>query len=163
MFFLHSATGGKAHVMTKPLEILLVEDNEGDVDMVQEALQDEIPTCNVSVANNGREALDCLFKQGNFRDVATPQLILLDLNMPRIDGKILLKIVKQDERLKSIPVVVLTSSKAPSDIQEAYELRANCYIVKPFDGKEFRSSIKQAVNFWRNVAQLPHEATTSLI
>lgn len=128
--------------------------------MVKEALQDEIPFCNLSVANNGREALDYLFKQGDFRDVATPQLILLDLNMPRIDGKILLKIVKQEEHLKSIPVVVLTSSKAPSDIMESYENHANCYVVKPFDAKEFRSAIKQAVDFWRNVARLPHEAAT---
>ena len=146
--------------MTKSLEILLVEDNEGDVDMVREALQGEIPACNLSVANNGREALDYLFKQGDFRDVFTPQLILLDLNMPRIDGKILLKIIKQEEHLKSIPVVVLTSSKAPSDIMESYENHANCYVVKPFDGKEFRSAIKQAVDFWRNVARLPHEAAT---
>jgi len=146
--------------MTRPLEILLVEDNEGDVDMVQEALQDEISTCNVSVAKNGREALDCLFKQGDFHAVATPQLILLDLNMPRIDGKILLKIIKQEEQLKSIPVVVFTSSKAPSDIMESYEHHANCYVVKPFDGKEFRTAIKQAVAFWRNVARLPHEAAT---
>lgn len=128
--------------------------------MVREALQDETSSCTVSVANNGREALDCLFQQGGFHDVATPQLIFLDLNMPRIDGKILLKIIKQDEHLKSIPVVVLTSSKASSDIKEAYELRANCYIVKPFDGKDFRSAIKQAVTFWKNIAQLPHEAAT---
>ena len=91
--------------MTKSLEILLVEDNEGDVDMVREALQGEIPACNLSVANNGREALDYLFKQGDFRDVFTPQLILLDLNMPRIDGKILLKIIKQEEHLDRKSVV----------------------------------------------------------
>jgi CheY-like chemotaxis protein len=99
-------------------------------------------------------------KQGGFSDIAAPQPILLDLNMPRIDGKILLKIIKQDEYMKSIPIIVLTSSKAPSDIQEAYDLRANCYIVKPFNGKDFRSTIKQTVNFWKNVAQLPHEAAT---
>lgn len=144
--------------MTRPLEILLIEDNEGDVEMVRAALEDQLPPCNVAVVKDGREALNYLFKYGDFRDAADPQLILLDLNMSGMDGKILLKIVKGDERVNTIPVVVLTSSRAPSDIHEAYARHANCYIVKPFDSKDFKSAILQVVDFWRNLAQLPHEA-----
>jgi chemotaxis family two-component system response regulator Rcp1 len=146
--------------MTQPLEILLVEDNEGDVEMVRAALEDQLPPCNISVVKDGREALNYLFNHGNFHDAAAPQLILLDLNMSGMDGKILLKIVKEDALVNSIPVVVLTSSKAPSDIREAYARHANCYVVKPFDSKEFKSAIRQVVDFWRNLALLPHEAAS---
>jgi CheY-like chemotaxis protein len=141
--------------MTDTLEILLVEDNEGDVELVRGALQNEVPFCNLSVVNNGRQALDRVLKHGIYQDAITPHLILLDLNLSGMDGKILLKIMKQDEQLKMIPVVILTSSRAPSDILESYAYHANCYIVKPFDGKEFKSTIRQALAFWRNVAQLP--------
>lgn len=141
--------------MVKPLEILLVEDNEGDVEMVREALQDETSLDNISVANNGNEALDCLYKHGSFHNTATPQLILLDLNMPLMDGKMLLKMIKQDELFMSIPVVVLTSSRAPLDIREAYALHANCYVIKPFECNKFKDAIKIVVNFWRNVVVLP--------
>ena len=144
--------------MTQPLEILLVEDNEGDVEMVRGALDDQTQPCNLSVVKDGREALDYLFQHGHFHAVTTPHLIFLDLNMPRMDGKILLKIIKQDERFHAIPVVVLTSSKAPSDVLEVYARHANCYVVKPFDGKEFKSAIIQTVNFWRNLVLLPNEA-----
>lgn len=147
--------------MTQPLEILLVEDNEGDVELVRGALQDEVPFCHLSVTNNGRQALDLLYKHGSFHDVTTPQLILLDLNLSGMDGKILLKIIKQEDRLKTIPVVILTSSSAPADIMEAYAGHANCYLVKPFDGAEFKNAIKQAIDFWRNVVQLPYGAVIS--
>jgi CheY-like chemotaxis protein len=145
-------------MMPQPLDILLVEDNEGDVEMVRGALEDHTPRCNLSVAKDGREALDYLFKHGHFDSVVTPHLILLDLNMAGMDGKILLKIIKQDEQLQTIPVIVLTSSKARADILEAYARRANCYVVKPFDGKEFTSAIRQTVDFWGSLALLPHEA-----
>lgn len=144
--------------MTQPLEILLVEDNDGDVEMVRTALEDQLPPCNISVVKDGREALSYLFNHGDFQDAAAPQLILLDLNMSGMDGKILLKIVKEDDRVSSIPVVVLTSSRAPSDIRETYARHANCYVVKPFDSKEFKNAIKQIVAFWKNLALLPHEA-----
>jgi chemotaxis family two-component system response regulator Rcp1 len=146
--------------MTKPLEILLVEDNEGDVEMVRTALEDQLPPCNVSVVKDGREALNFLYKHDNFRNAAAPQLILLDLNMSGMDGKILLKIIKGDERVAMIPVVVLTSSKAPLDIREAYARHANCYVVKPFDSKEFKDAIRHVVDFWRNLVLLPHEAAS---
>jgi CheY-like chemotaxis protein len=144
--------------MTQPLEILLVEDNEGDVEMVRAALDEQTPPCRLAVAKDGREALDYLLKQHVHHNATLPQLIFLDLNMPRMDGKVLLRIIKHNERLNTIPVVVLTSSRAPSDIQGAYELHANCYLVKPFDGTEFRRAIGQVVNFWRDLALLPHEA-----
>ena len=145
--------------MTQPLEILLIEDNEGDVEMVRAALEDQLPPCNVSVVKDGREALNYLFQHGDFQNVSAPQLILLDLNMSGMDGKILLKVLKDDERGNTIPVVVLTSSRAPSDIREAHAHHANCYVVKPFDSKDFKSAIRQIVDFWMNLAQLPHEAT----
>jgi len=143
--------------MTQALEVLLVEDNEGDVEMVQGALENHSPPCNLFVVRDGRAALDYLYKHGDFQSVATPDLILLDLNMPRIDGKILLKIIKQDEQFNIIPVVVLTSSKAPSDIREAYARHANFYVVKPFDGKEFKDAIRQIVRCWTDLAVLPNE------
>ena len=142
--------------MTQPLEILLVEDNEGDVELVRAALQDEILSCNITVVNNGRQAWDLLVRHGSLQGEVVPQLIFLDLNLSGMDGKILLNLIKQDELLKRIPVVILTSSRAYSDIQETYAHHANCYVVKPFDGKEFKTTIRHAVDFWRNVAQLPH-------
>jgi CheY-like chemotaxis protein len=141
--------------MLKPLEILLVEDNEGDVEMVKEALEEETSLDSLSVANNGKEALDCLYKQGKFHDAATPQLVLLDLNMPQMDGKMLLRMIKQDELFMGIPVVVLTSSRAPLDIREAYALHANCYVIKPFECMKFKEAIRLVVNFWRSVVVLP--------
>lgn len=143
--------------MTQMLEILLIEDNEGDVELIREALQDEVPSCNLFVVNNGRRALDRMLKHGIYQDAVTPHLILLDLNLSGMDGKILLKITKQDEQLKTIPIVVLTSSRAPSDILESYTHHANCYIVKPFDGKEFRSAIRRVVDFWRDLVVLPQD------
>jgi CheY-like chemotaxis protein len=150
-------------LMTQPFEVLLVEDNEGDVEMVRQALRDTMPACNLSVASDGTEALDCLFKQGNFRNVVRPNLILLDLNMPRMDGKEALKVIKGDDRVKAIPVVIFTSSASPSDIQESYAHHANCYVVKPFDGDEFRIAITDVVSFWRDLALHPSDATTARV
>ncbi len=141
--------------MKTPLEILLVEDNEGDVEMTERAFRDKKPACNISVANDGIEALDFLFKRGKFPDAPAPQLILLDLNMPRMDGKKFLEVVKEDIKLKSIPVIMLTSSQSPTDIRECYERHANYYVVKPFDGKEFADAVRQVVSFWSNLGQLP--------
>ncbi|MDE3016425.1 MAG: response regulator [Pseudomonadota bacterium] len=142
--------------MQAPLEILLVEDNEGDVEMTRRALRDSKPACNVSVANNGIEALNFLHRQGQFSDAPAPQIILLDLNMPRMDGKKFLEIMKEDTTLKAIPVIMLTSSGAPTDIQECYERHANCYVVKPFDGKEFMEAVRQVVSFWISLGRIPH-------
>ena len=141
--------------MKPQLEILLIEDNEGDVELVRAALEEETPPCRLSVINNGRRALDRLLKYGEFQQAPLPQLILLDLNLSGMDGKILLKLIKQDAQLKTIPIVILTSSRAPADILDTYAHYANCYIVKPFDGSAFKNAIKQAMSFWRDVVQLP--------
>jgi len=141
--------------MNTALEVLLVEDNEGDVEMTQRAFRDGKPACHLSVANDGVEAMDFLLKQGNFAGAPTPQLILLDLNMPRMDAKEFLEAVKRDIQLKTIPIVMLTSSQPPKDIRESYERPASCYVVKPFDGKEFGDTVRQVVNFWGSLGRLP--------
>lgn len=147
--------------MTTSLEILLVEDNEGDVEMTQRALRDVTPACHISIANDGVEAMELLHKRGNFADMPTPQIILLDLNMPRMDGKRFLEQAKADAELKSIPVIVFTSSQSPHDIRECYERQASCYVVKPFDGREFANTLQQVVSFWGNLGQLPQKETTA--
>jgi chemotaxis family two-component system response regulator Rcp1 len=139
----------------KTLEILLVEDNEGDVEMTERAMRDMEPACNVSVAHDGMAALDFLLKRGPHAGAPSPALIFLDLNMPRMDGKKFLEVAKADAQLRTIPVIMLTSSRSPMDIRECYERHANCYVVKPFDGKEFISAVRQIVTFWSGVVQLP--------
>lgn len=146
--------------MIRTFEILIVEDNEADVEMVRRSLQEEIPVCNLTVASDGAEALDCLFKRGRFSNVARPQLILLDLNMPGMNGKDALKVIKGDEHLKSIPVAILTSSNSPWDIKESYAHHANCYVLKRFDGNEFKSAIREIVSFWKNLVLLPDSGLT---
>ena len=144
--------------MHTELEILLVEDNEGDVEMTKLAFRDNAPACRISVANNGIDALDFLHKREKFADAPTPQLILLDLNMPKMDGKRFLEVVKTEAELKAIPVIMLTSSQSPSDIRACYERHASCYIVKPFDVDQFTDTVRQVVVFWSGVGQLPCEA-----
>jgi two-component system, chemotaxis family, response regulator Rcp1 len=141
--------------VTGTLEILLVEDNEGDVEMTRRAFQGHRPGCNVSVANDGVAAIDFLSRQGAHADAPVPRMILLDLNMPRMDGRRFLEVVKQDPKLKVIPVVMLTSSKSPTDIRDCYERHASCYVVKPFDGGEFADTVRRVVSFWASVGQLP--------
>jgi CheY-like chemotaxis protein len=137
------------------MDILLVEDNEGDVELTRRALSNGQPACNLGVANDGLEAMDFLFKRGKFGDVADPDLILLDLNMPKMDGKRFLELVKEDARMKAIPVIMFTSSQSPTDIRDCYERHASCYVVKPFDGKEFTAAVKQVVSFWSSLGRLP--------
>ena len=144
--------------MPSPLELLLVEDNQGDVEMIKLAFRDGTPTCHIWVANDGMEALDFLHKRGKFIDAPMPQLILLDLNMPRMDGKQFLEVVKAEAELKAIPIVMLTSSQSPSDIKACYERHASCYVVKPFDVQEFSDTVQQVVKFWSNFGRLPSEA-----
>jgi CheY-like chemotaxis protein len=138
--------------MPETMNILAVEDNEGDIEMIERAVRAN-DRVRLSVANNGGEALDFLLKRHGFADAPTPNLIFVDLNMPRMDGKRFLEAVKREPALKAIPVIVLTSSQSPSDIRDCYERQASCYVVKPFDGREFIQTVQQIVVFWSGVAQ----------
>ncbi len=137
------------------IEILLVEDNPGDVDLTREALEDaKVRNC-LHVAEDGEEALDFLYKRGKFAGVPRPDLILLDLNLPKKDGREVLKEIKADPELTDIPVVVLTTSQADEDILRAYQLHANCYISKPVNFKQFLTVVKAIEEFWLTVVKLP--------
>ncbi len=142
----------------RPVEILLVEDNPGDVDLTLEALEDAKMRNHVSVARDGQEALDFLRGEDGFEDKPRPDLILLDLNLPKKDGREVLRIVKEDPALKSIPVVVLTTSSDEKDVLESYEHRANAYIVKPVDFDQFFRAIQALEDFWLTVVKLPGES-----
>jgi chemotaxis family two-component system response regulator Rcp1 len=139
----------------RPIEILLVEDNPGDVRLTVEALKEGKVRNNLSVAGDGVEALQFLRRQGSHGQSPRPDLILLDLNLPRMDGRELLAHIKSDAQFKRIPVVVLTTSKAEEDILKTYNLHANCYIAKPVDLEQFITVIKSIDDFWLTVVKLP--------
>jgi two-component system, chemotaxis family, response regulator Rcp1 len=141
----------------QPVEILLVEDSPTDVLLAKEALEYSKIVNNLHIASDGVEAIAFLRKEGKYRKVPRPGLILLDLNLPRKDGRELLAEIKSDESLKRIPVVVLTTSKSEADILKAYGLHANCYIVKPVDFEKFADVVKNIENFWFSVVTLPGE------
>ncbi len=141
----------------EPVHILLVEDNPGDVQLTEEALLEGKVMNRLSVVGDGIEALAFLNREAPYTDVPRPDLILLDLNLPRKDGREVLAIIKQDPKLKAIPVVVLTSSRAEEDIVRTYNLNANCYISKPVDFDQFMRVIKSIEDFWLTVVKLPHE------
>ncbi len=139
----------------KPIEILLVDDSPGDVRLAVETLK-ESKVCNqLSVVNDGVEAMAFLRKEGKYKGAARPDLILLDLNMPRKDGREVLAEVKNDPDLRRIPVVVLTISKADEDILKAYNLYANCYITKPIDIEQFTKIVSAVEDFWFSIVKLP--------
>jgi CheY-like chemotaxis protein len=137
------------------IEILLVEDNPADVRLTQEALKEEKIHNNLSVVNDGVEALAFLRREGRYANAVRPDLILLDLNLPRKDGREVLAEIKQDEKLKAIPVVVLTVSDAERDILQSYKLHANCYIKKPLNLGEFSKVVKSIREFWLTIVKLP--------
>lgn len=137
-------------------EILLVEDNEGDVELTREAFEEAKFRNNLHVVNDGDEALDFLFNRGKYQDSVTPDIILLDLNLPRTDGHEVLAVIKADLVLRRIPVIVLTSSKADKDILESYDLHANCYVVKPVNALKFIDVVRNVENFWVDIVCLPH-------
>jgi len=141
----------------KLIEILLIEDNPGDVDLTREALEESKIKNNLNVAMDGQQALDFLYKKGEFSDSPTPDLILLDLNLPNIDGREVLANIKKHKDLRRIPVVILTSSKAEEDIIKAYNLHANCYVQKPLDFKSFTEIVKQIDSFWLGIVVLPNK------
>ena len=139
-------------------DILIVEDSPSDVFLAQEALRQTNESCRVHVVSDGVEAMEFLRRQGSHAHAPRPDLILLDLNMPRKDGREVLLEIKNDEKLKSIPVLVLTSSSADQDIHKAYSLHANCYITKPADFARFKAVINAIQGFWfGNVTLPPHE------
>jgi len=138
-----------------PVDILLVEDNPGDVLLTQEAFREGDYSPRLSIAEDGEEALQFLKKQGCFRDAPRPDLILLDLNLPKKDGRELLADVKQDPELHQIPIIVLTTSSAEQDVRRAYNLHANCYLTKPLDMESFLRKVHAVEEFWLNVVRLP--------
>ncbi|MDF2640408.1 MAG: response regulator receiver protein [Novosphingobium lindaniclasticum] len=140
----------------KPFKILIVEDNEGDVEMTQRALAKSPHPCSLTIANDGMHALELLPPEPGTGAPLIPQLILLDINMPRMDGKDLLVAVKSDPGLRHIPVVMFTSSESPTDIRECYERHASCYVVKPFNSGKYTQALHDVVNFWGTISRLPH-------
>jgi len=139
------------------VEILLVEDNPGDVLLTQEALKEGKVLNKLFVARDGSEALKFLHKEAPFQNVPTPDIILLDLNLPKVNGREVLAEVKSDPRLRRIPVVVLTTSKAEQDIARSYDLHANCYITKPLDLDQFIEVVKSIEDFWLTIVKLPEK------
>ena len=139
----------------RPINILLVEDNPGDVRLTQEAFREGNITVNLDVARDGVEAIAFLRQQSPFADAITPDLILLDLNLPKRDGREVLAEVKADPDLKRIPVVVLTTSNAEADIMKSYNLHVNCYINKPVDFDRFFDIVQKIEDFWLSTAVLP--------
>lgn len=139
-------------------EILLVEDNEGDIELTREAFEDAKFRNNLHVAEDGEAALDFLFKRNGHEDAATPDIILLDLNLPGTDGREVLEIIKKTDVLKQIPTIVMTSSKADTDIIASYNLHANCYIVKPVNAMKFMEVVRHVENFWVDIVCLPTKA-----
>jgi len=142
-------------VQGRAAEVLLVEDNPGDIRLAREALRESELRVNLSVARDGVEALALLRREGCWCDAPRPDIILLDLNLPRRDGREVLAEVKQDPDLKRIPIVVLTTSKAEQDVIKAYDLHANCYVTKPVDLDEFTWLVNLIQRFWFTVVQLP--------
>jgi CheY-like chemotaxis protein len=141
--------------VSRPIEILLVDDNPADVTLTQEAFLENKLCNNLNVVNDGVEAMDYLRKRGKYTSVPTPDIILLDLNMPRKDGREVLAEIKADDVLKYIPVVIMTVSKDDKDIRESYRLHANCYVKKPVKFAEFVEVVKAIENFWFSVVTLP--------
>jgi len=138
-----------------PLEILLVEDSPGDVRLTREALKESKVFVMLHEVGDGEKAMDFLRRRGEFTKVPVPDLILLDLNLPRMDGREVLKEIKGDDNLRKIPVVVLTVSNAEKDILRAYDLNANCYITKPIDLEQFIQVVRSIEDFWFTVVKLP--------
>jgi two-component system response regulator len=139
------------------IEILLVEDNPADVRLTQEALKEAKVRNHLHVVEDGVAAMEFLLRKGDYSDVPRPDLILLDLNLPKKDGREVLEEIKQDSSLKRIPVVVLTTSQAEEDILKTYNLHANCYVTKPVDLDQFIRIVRSIEDFWLTIVKLPNE------
>jgi two-component system, chemotaxis family, response regulator Rcp1 len=141
--------------MSESIEILLVENNLGDVRLTQEALKDSKLFSTLRVVYDGEEAMDFLWRRGNYADAPRPDIILLDLNLPRKDGREVLREIKEDNSLQRIPVVVMTTSENEVDILKSYQLHANCYITKPVDFNRFVTIVQSIETFWFQIVKLP--------
>lgn len=140
---------------SQSVDILLVEDNPGDVRLIQEALQDGKLLNRVATVTDGQKALAYLRKEGSYAQATRPDLILLDLNIPRKDGREVLAEIKADPHLRSIPVVIVTSSQAEEDILRSYNTHANCYVTKPVDLEKFVAVVRAIEEFWVTIVKLP--------
>lgn len=136
-------------------DILLVEDRNSDIELMREALQECHRSPRLHVVRNGEDALAFLRRQGKYTNAPRPDLILLDLNLPKLNGHEVLAVIKGDPKLKSLPVVVLTTSTTPKDIRQSYDLQANCYITKPVDLDQFIEVVQITVDFWLSLVTLP--------
>ncbi len=139
----------------RTVEILLVEDNPGDVRLTVEALKDGKVSNNMNVVKDGFEAMDFLLRRHQYKEAPRPDLILLDLNLPKKDGREVLTEIKESPDLRRIPVVILTTSKDEADILKSYDLHANCYITKPVDFDLFMKAVQSIENFWFSIVKLP--------
>lgn len=142
-------------IEVRPVEILLIEDSPSDTELTVEALKEAKVRNNLSIVEDGVQALEFLRRQGKFAGAPRPDLIMLDLNLPRKDGREVLAEIKADESLRTIPVVVLTTSRAEQDVLRAYQLNANCYITKPVDFEQFLSVVRSIEAYWLLVVTLP--------
>jgi two-component system, chemotaxis family, response regulator Rcp1 len=141
----------------EPIEVLLIEDSLGDIRLTREAFKDARVYINLQVATDGEQAMSILRREGKYKDALRPDLILLDLNLPKKDGREVLKEVKESPTLGRIPVVVLTTSASDADVLKTYSLHANCYITKPVGLADFLTVIKSIDNFWLSIVKLPPE------
>ncbi len=142
--------------MVRSVDILLIEDNPGDVDLTRDAFEESKMNNSLYVVEDGEEAIEFLYKKGKYSDAPRPELIILDLNLPKKDGREVLEEIKVDDNLKRIPIVILTTSKAEEDVLKTYNLHANCYITKPLDFEQFLQVVKSIENFWMSIVVLPN-------
>lgn len=145
----------KSLLVEEPVEVLLIEDSEADVRLTIEALKEAKVRNRLAVAEDGVDAMARLRNEGPYQNAPRPDLILLDLNLPRKDGRQVLKEIKEDPELRRIPVVILTTSKAEEDVVRAYDLHANCYITKPVDFTQFMNVVRSIKDFWLSIVKLP--------
>lgn len=145
------------------VKILLVEDDPGDVELIRQSFKESRGLVDINHVPDGQECMDYLNQEGPYKESVRPDLILLDLNMPRKDGREVLKEIKQDQKLRKIPILILTTSDADADIDKSYDLGANCFITKPIEFEEFKRVVDRVTDFWFSVVKLPNQKDTKKI